>query len=200
HPVAWRPTVSGEAGLVHSTHFRPWLAALDSAPVGHPDDKGGRTATPAVAVDAQGRAHVFVRNNNGGVSLLARKEKGGRGPGPVSGERTCRGTWPPSPESRAGWSCTGPRRGGCCTGVRRRRGSARCRGRGPTPVWSRGRRVRRPRRRSVRPPSSRTRAGRCAPAAGGEARGAVRGGRAGARACRALSDRGGTTAPCRPSG
>ncbi|GAA0635389.1 hypothetical protein GCM10009535_09170 [Streptomyces thermocarboxydovorans] len=77
HLVAWRPTVSGEAGLVHSTHYRPRLAALDFAPVGHPDKKGGRTGTPAVAVDAQGRAHVFVRNKGGGVSLLAQKEKGG---------------------------------------------------------------------------------------------------------------------------
>ncbi|GAA1425003.1 hypothetical protein GCM10009601_30970 [Streptomyces thermospinosisporus] len=77
HLVAWRPTVSGEAGLAHSTHFRPRPAALDFAPVGHPDKKGGRTGTPAVAVDAQGRAHVFVRNKGSGVSLLAQKEKGG---------------------------------------------------------------------------------------------------------------------------
>ncbi|MET8244064.1 hypothetical protein ABZV31_06285 [Streptomyces sp. NPDC005202] len=77
HLVSWRPTVPGEAGLVHSTHFRPRLAALDFNPVGHPDKKGDRTGTPAVAVDAQGRAHVFVRNKGGGVSMLAQKEKGG---------------------------------------------------------------------------------------------------------------------------
>ncbi|MDO0925194.1 hypothetical protein QQY24_07065 [Streptomyces sp. TG1A-8] len=77
HLVSWRPTVKGESGLVHSTHFRAHLAALDWTPVGHPDKKGGRTGTPAVAVDAQGRAHVFVRNAGGGVSLLAQKEKGG---------------------------------------------------------------------------------------------------------------------------
>ena len=80
HLVSWRPTVSGEAGLVHSTHFRPRLAALDWAPVGHPDKKGARTGPPAVAVDAEGRAHVFVRNNGGGVSMVAQKEKGGWDP------------------------------------------------------------------------------------------------------------------------
>ncbi|ALO96893.1 hypothetical protein SHL15_5840 [Streptomyces hygroscopicus subsp. limoneus] len=80
HLVSWRPTVKGESGLVHSTHFRPHLAALDWHPVGHPDKKGDRTGTPAVAVDAQGRAHVFVRNKGGGVSMLAQKEKGGWDP------------------------------------------------------------------------------------------------------------------------
>jgi hypothetical protein len=80
HLVSWRPTVTGESGLVHSTHFRPRLAALDWAPIGHPDKKGDRTGTPAVAVDAQGRAHVFVRNKGGGVSMVAQKEKGGWDP------------------------------------------------------------------------------------------------------------------------
>ncbi|MFF4500700.1 hypothetical protein [Streptomyces sp. NPDC001401] len=80
HLVSWRPTVSGEAGLVHSTHFRARLAALDWAPVGHPNKKGSRTGPPAVAVDAAGRAHVFVRNNGGGVSMIAQKEKGGWDP------------------------------------------------------------------------------------------------------------------------
>lgn len=80
HLVAWRPTVSGESGLVHSTHFRPRLAPLDWTPVGHPDKKGDRTGTPAVAVDDRGRAYVFVRNKGGGVSLLAQKEKGGWDP------------------------------------------------------------------------------------------------------------------------
>ncbi|MFF4490365.1 hypothetical protein ACFY0F_28390 [Streptomyces sp. NPDC001544] len=77
HLVSWRPTTKGESGLVHSTHFRPLLAALDWNPVGHPDKKGERTGTPAVAVDEQGRAHLFVRNKGGGVSMLAQKEKGG---------------------------------------------------------------------------------------------------------------------------
>ncbi|WP_369392581.1 hypothetical protein AB5J72_37095 [Streptomyces sp. CG1] len=36
-----------------------------------------RTGTPAVALDAQGRAHVFVPDGQGGVRLLVRKEKGG---------------------------------------------------------------------------------------------------------------------------
>ncbi|MCX5249624.1 MULTISPECIES: hypothetical protein [unclassified Streptomyces] len=80
HLVSWRPTVPGESGLVHSTHFRPRLAALDWSPVGHPDRKGPGTGTPAVAVDAEGRAHVFVRNKGGGVSMLAQKEKGGWDP------------------------------------------------------------------------------------------------------------------------
>lgn len=80
HLVAWRPTGSGRSDLVHSTHFRPRLAALDWNPVGHPDQKGDRTGTPAVAVDAQGRAHVFVRNQGGGVSMRAQREKGGWDP------------------------------------------------------------------------------------------------------------------------
>ncbi|MFF3333482.1 hypothetical protein ACFYWX_28685 [Streptomyces sp. NPDC002888] len=80
HLVSWRPTVPRESGLVHSTHFRPRLAALDWSPVGHPNRTGDRTGTPAVAVDAQGRAHVFVPNRGGGVSMLGQKEKGGWGP------------------------------------------------------------------------------------------------------------------------
>lgn len=80
HLVAWRPTVPGEAGLVHATHFQPHLAALDWLSIGHPNKKGDRTGPPAVAVDAQGRAHVFVRNNGGGVSLRMQEEKGGWGP------------------------------------------------------------------------------------------------------------------------
>ncbi|MDH6625866.1 hypothetical protein M2271_003677 [Streptomyces sp. LBL] len=80
HLIAWRPTRPGESGLVHSTHFRPRLAALDWTPIGHPDRTGDRTGTPAVAVDAQGRAHVFVRDKSGGVSMLGQKEKGGWGP------------------------------------------------------------------------------------------------------------------------
>jgi hypothetical protein len=80
HLVAWRPTGSGQSGLVHSTHYRPLLAPLDWQPVGHPDKKGKRTGTPAVAVDAQGRAHVLVRSAGGGLSLLAQKEKGGWDP------------------------------------------------------------------------------------------------------------------------
>ncbi|MGW3338124.1 hypothetical protein ACWDCL_11660 [Streptomyces sp. NPDC001009] len=77
HLVSWRPTAQGEVGLVHSTHFRAHLAPLDWTPIGHPDKKGPRTGTPAVAVDPQGRAHVFVRNDSGGVSMAVQKEKGG---------------------------------------------------------------------------------------------------------------------------
>jgi hypothetical protein len=80
HLAAWRPTKEGEAGLVHSTHFRPRLAALDWISIGHPDKTGDRTGTPAVAVDSRGRAHVFVRNAGGGVSMRMQKEKGGWDP------------------------------------------------------------------------------------------------------------------------
>ncbi|GAA4802839.1 hypothetical protein [Streptomyces ziwulingensis] len=80
HLVAWRPTGSGESGLVHSTHFRPRLAPLDWEPVGHPDKKGGRTGDPAVAVDAQGRAHLFVRDTGGRLAMRVQKVKGGWNP------------------------------------------------------------------------------------------------------------------------
>ncbi|MEU6534416.1 hypothetical protein [Streptomyces sp. NPDC047000] len=80
HLVSWRPTGGGEAALVHSTHFRPLLAALDWNPVGHPDRKGPVTGPPAVAVDAEGRAHVFVRAADGGVRMTAQKAKGGWDP------------------------------------------------------------------------------------------------------------------------
>ncbi|MEU3948622.1 hypothetical protein [Streptomyces sp. NPDC029526] len=77
HLAAWRPTGNGQAGLVHSTHFRPRLAPLDWQPVGHPASQGERTGTPAVAVDAQGRAHVVVPTASGGLALRVQKEKGG---------------------------------------------------------------------------------------------------------------------------
>ncbi|AKZ58780.1 hypothetical protein SAM23877_5735 [Streptomyces ambofaciens ATCC 23877] len=80
HLVSWLPTASGESSVVHSTHFRPLLAALDWEPLGHPNDAGDRTGTPVVAVDAQGRAHVFVRNDSGGLSMRAQKQRGGWGP------------------------------------------------------------------------------------------------------------------------
>ncbi|CCK26776.1 hypothetical protein BN159_2397 [Streptomyces davaonensis JCM 4913] len=77
HLIAWRPTRSGESGLVHSTHFRPLLAALDWQPIGHPNKTGERTGTPAVAVDAEGRAYLFVRNRGKGVHTINQKERGG---------------------------------------------------------------------------------------------------------------------------
>lgn len=77
HLVSWRPTVRDQSGLVHSTHYRPDLSALDWHPIGHPDRTGDRTGNPAVAVDAEGRAHVFVRNKGGGVSI-GRPEAEGR--------------------------------------------------------------------------------------------------------------------------
>ncbi|NEB12002.1 hypothetical protein G3I32_24700 [Streptomyces coelicoflavus] len=80
HLVAWRPTGSHRCDLVHTTHFRPLLAPLDWQPAGHPDKQGDRTGTPAVAVDAQGRAHVFVRDQGGRMSMVAQREKGGWAP------------------------------------------------------------------------------------------------------------------------
>ncbi|MEV1085696.1 hypothetical protein AB0I98_47065 [Streptomyces sp. NPDC050211] len=77
HLVAWRPTVQGESGLVHSTHFRPLLAPLDWIPIGHPQKNGERTGTPAVAVDAEGRAYLFVRNRSKGLHTINQKERGG---------------------------------------------------------------------------------------------------------------------------
>ncbi|MPY56892.1 hypothetical protein [Streptomyces spongiae] len=77
HLVAWRPTRAGESGLVHSTHFQPLLAPLDWNPVGHPDRRGDRTGMPAVAVDAEGRAYLFVRNGGQGVHTVNQKARGG---------------------------------------------------------------------------------------------------------------------------
>ncbi|MEW2402604.1 hypothetical protein [Streptomyces sp. NPDC046862] len=77
HLTAWRPTRPDESGLVHSTHFRPRLAPLDWNPVGHPDRRGDRTGLPAVAVDAEGRAYLFVRNRGKGVHTVNQKARGG---------------------------------------------------------------------------------------------------------------------------
>ncbi|MDT0611526.1 hypothetical protein [Streptomyces lancefieldiae] len=80
HLVSWRPMGPGRSSLVHSVHFRPLLAALDWVDVGHPAGEGDRTSTPAVAVDGHGRAHVFVRGEDGGLSMRAQSQKGGWGP------------------------------------------------------------------------------------------------------------------------
>ncbi|MGW1540861.1 hypothetical protein ACWCPM_11570 [Streptomyces sp. NPDC002309] len=77
HLAAWRPTADGEAGLVHSTHFRPHLAPLDWLPTGHPNRTGARTGMPAVAVDDAGRAYLFVRNRGLGVHTINQKARGG---------------------------------------------------------------------------------------------------------------------------
>ncbi|MCK1821959.1 hypothetical protein MTQ10_20670 [Streptomyces sp. XM83C] len=76
HLISWGP----DTGLVHSTHFRPLLAPLDWHPIAHPDGKGDESFEPAVAVDHQGRAHVFVRNAAGGLNMRAQALKGGWGP------------------------------------------------------------------------------------------------------------------------
>ncbi|MCW8118751.1 MULTISPECIES: hypothetical protein [Streptomyces violaceoruber group] len=80
HLAAWQPIGADRAGLVHTTHYRPLLAPLDWQPAGHPNKQGDRTGPPTVAVDAQGRAHVFVRNGGGGMSMVAQREKGGWAP------------------------------------------------------------------------------------------------------------------------
>ncbi|MGC0385713.1 hypothetical protein [Streptomyces sp. SAI-129] len=80
HLVAWQPTGADRSDLVHTTHYRPLLAPLDWQVAGHPDKQGERTGTPTVAVDAQGRAHVFVRNGGGGMSMVAQRAKGGWAP------------------------------------------------------------------------------------------------------------------------
>ncbi|CAL9415477.1 hypothetical protein SUDANB105_01736 [Streptomyces sp. enrichment culture] len=77
HLVAWQPTTGDEAGLVHSTHFRGHLAALDWIPIGHPNKNWARTGRPAVAVDAEGRAYVFVGNRGKGVHTVNQKVRGG---------------------------------------------------------------------------------------------------------------------------
>ncbi|MGC9407195.1 hypothetical protein [Streptomyces sp. DZ1-3] len=80
HLVAWSATASGVQELVHSTHFRPLLAALDWDPVGRPEDGEAATGVPGVAVDDQGRAHIFVRDSGGGLRMRAQAQKGGWGP------------------------------------------------------------------------------------------------------------------------
>ncbi|MET9254907.1 hypothetical protein [Streptomyces sp. NPDC003717] len=81
HLVAWQSPAGGKpGGLLHSTHFRPLLAALDWHPLGRPGGLGESPDEPAVAVDDQGRAHVFVRDAAGRLVIRAQKEKGGWGP------------------------------------------------------------------------------------------------------------------------
>ncbi|MFE1000328.1 hypothetical protein ACFW4T_26365, partial [Streptomyces mutabilis] len=80
HLVAWRPTSPGESGLVHCTHFRPLLASLDWAPIGHPNGKGDRTGTPSVAVDHQGRGARIGGNGGRGGGIGPPTEKWRRGP------------------------------------------------------------------------------------------------------------------------
>ncbi|MFJ5261988.1 hypothetical protein ACIQAC_16150 [Streptomyces sp. NPDC088387] len=77
HLAAWRPTRTDESGLLHSTHFRPLLAPLDWLPIGHPNKRGALTGPPAVTVDAEGRAFVFVRNRGLGVHTTNQMMRGG---------------------------------------------------------------------------------------------------------------------------
>ncbi|MFE5942703.1 hypothetical protein [Streptomyces sp. NPDC056480] len=79
HLVGLRPTNSGEdhVELVHSVQFQTGRPAVAWRSIGHSNGKGPRYGYPAVAVDAQGRAYVFVRNGGGGLSVRAQKDAGG---------------------------------------------------------------------------------------------------------------------------
>ncbi|MEU5220381.1 hypothetical protein AB0G79_29855 [Streptomyces sp. NPDC020807] len=79
HLVGLRPTKTGDGHveLVHSIQFQTGRPAAAWRPIGHSNGKAAWTGNPAVAVDAQGRAHVFVRNGGGGVSCRAQKDAGG---------------------------------------------------------------------------------------------------------------------------
>ncbi|MFF1508135.1 hypothetical protein [Streptomyces sp. NPDC058326] len=79
HLVALRPAGGGEdhIELVHSVQFQTGRPTVAWRPIGHSNGKGPWTGNPAVAVDAQGRAYVFMRNGGGGLSVRAQKDAGG---------------------------------------------------------------------------------------------------------------------------
>ncbi|MEV4428632.1 hypothetical protein ACN9M0_28335 [Streptomyces sp. R-07] len=79
HLVGLRPTggTEGHVELVHAVQFQTGRPAAPWRSLGHSNVKSAWTGNPAVAVDAQGRAHVFVRNGGGGLSLRAQKDAGG---------------------------------------------------------------------------------------------------------------------------
>ncbi|MEU3606019.1 hypothetical protein AB0E83_11280 [Streptomyces sp. NPDC035033] len=83
HLVGLRPTDTGaEAGerhveLVHSVQFQTGRPNAEWKSIGHANGKAEWYGNPALAVDAQGRAHVFVRNRGGGVSARVQKDAGG---------------------------------------------------------------------------------------------------------------------------
>ncbi|MDV9187136.1 hypothetical protein R6L23_02700 [Streptomyces sp. SR27] len=79
HLVGVRPTTGGEGHveLVHSVQFQTGRPAAPWRSIGHSNGKWRWTGNPTVAVDAQGRAHVFMRNGGGGLSVRAQKDAGG---------------------------------------------------------------------------------------------------------------------------
>ncbi|MFC9390950.1 hypothetical protein [Streptomyces venezuelae] len=79
HLVGVRPAGTGEGHveLVHSVQFQTGRPALEWRSIGHSNATSRWTGNPAVAVDAQGRAYVFMRNGGGGLSARAQKDTGG---------------------------------------------------------------------------------------------------------------------------
>ncbi|MFE0646169.1 hypothetical protein ACFW2Y_31875 [Streptomyces sp. NPDC058877] len=79
HLVGLRPTAGGEGHveLVHAVQFQTGRPAAPWRSLGHSNGKSPWTGNPAVAVDAQGRVHVFMRNGGGGISVRAQKDAGG---------------------------------------------------------------------------------------------------------------------------
>ncbi|WP_051716631.1 hypothetical protein [Streptomyces sp. NRRL F-5727] len=83
HLVGLRPTDTGaEAGedhveLVHSVQFQTGRPNVEWKSIGNANGKAEWYGNPAVAVDAKGRVHVFVRNRGGGVSARVQKDAGG---------------------------------------------------------------------------------------------------------------------------
>ncbi|MGW6392852.1 hypothetical protein ACWFR1_20600 [Streptomyces sp. NPDC055103] len=79
HLVGLRPAADDErhVELVHSVQFQTGRPAVAWRSIGHSNGKWGWTGNPVVAVDAQGRAYVFMRNGGGGLSVRAQKDAGG---------------------------------------------------------------------------------------------------------------------------
>ncbi|MFF5790388.1 hypothetical protein ACFY8P_36130 [Streptomyces sp. NPDC012693] len=78
HLVGLRPAGDeGHVEVVHTVQFQTGRPALEWRAIGHSNVKGPWTGNPAVAVDAQGRAYVFMRNGGGGISVRAQKDTGG---------------------------------------------------------------------------------------------------------------------------
>ncbi|MFF6901248.1 hypothetical protein [Streptomyces hydrogenans] len=63
--------------LVHSVQFQTGRPNVEWKSIGHSNGTAEWFGNPALAVDGQGRAHVFVRNRGGGVSARVQKDAGG---------------------------------------------------------------------------------------------------------------------------
>ncbi|MEU9857223.1 hypothetical protein [Streptomyces sp. NPDC047974] len=83
HLIGIRPTATGEESgerhveLVHSIQYQTGRPNVEWKSIGHSNNHAEWFGNPAVAVDAQGRLHVFVRNRGGGVSARIQKDAGG---------------------------------------------------------------------------------------------------------------------------